>query len=262
MVVCGKPSRIGVAMTAGEIALTVMSPCPASSLARDFVKQISAALLAEEGPSVGLPSLPAIEAMLTMRPYFRSRMLLTTALQHRTGPTTLTDSTFSQSSLESSQSLPALPVMPALLTRISTGPAWSRTSSTAVSTSASQVTSPATACPPMASATRWAAAALRSKTPTFAPAAASRRQIASPMPCPPPVTKATLPSRRKNDSMQFDFPFHAYPDLSPQRHRGTKKRIQRKPKQGQRAVSFIGEWFFQAQLTLPIGFLCGSVSLW
>src|SRR5262249_5667754 len=36
----------------------------------------------------------------------------------------------------------------------------------------------------------------RSKTPTLAPAAASRRQIASPIPCPPPVTSATLPSSR------------------------------------------------------------------
>jgi hypothetical protein len=59
-------------MTAGEIALTVMSPCPANSLAKDFAEQISAALLAGSGPSVGLPSLPAIEAMLTMRPYFRA----------------------------------------------------------------------------------------------------------------------------------------------------------------------------------------------
>ena len=44
---CGNPSRIGVAMTAGEMALTVMSPSPATSFASDFVKQITAALLAE-----------------------------------------------------------------------------------------------------------------------------------------------------------------------------------------------------------------------
>ena len=47
------------------------------------------------------------------------------------------------------------------------------------------------------------AAALRSKTPTFAPAADNRRQIASPMPCPPPVTNAILPSRRKNSVMMM-----------------------------------------------------------
>ena len=56
-------------MTAGETEFTVMSPCPASSFASDFEKQITAALLAEYGPSVGLPSLPAMEAMLTIRPY-------------------------------------------------------------------------------------------------------------------------------------------------------------------------------------------------
>src|SRR5271169_4100605 len=109
-------------MTAGDTAFTVMSPAPATSLARDFVRQMSAALLAEYGPSVGLPSLPAMEAMLTIRPYFRSRMLLTTALQHSTGPITLTDRTLSQSLLARSHSLPALPVMPALLTRMSIGP--------------------------------------------------------------------------------------------------------------------------------------------
>src|SRR5947209_2440911 len=33
---------------------------------------------------------------------------------------------------------------------------------------------------------------------TLAPAAPKRRAMASPIPCPPPVTKATLPSNRKN----------------------------------------------------------------
>src|SRR5438270_444345 len=46
-------------MTAGAIEFTVMSPCPTNSLASDFVKAIKAALLAEYGPSVGLPSLPS-----------------------------------------------------------------------------------------------------------------------------------------------------------------------------------------------------------
>ena len=47
MVVCGRPSRIGVAITAGEIALTVISPWPTSSFASDLVKAMTAALLAE-----------------------------------------------------------------------------------------------------------------------------------------------------------------------------------------------------------------------
>ena len=57
-----RPSSICVLITAGEIALTVMSPLPASSLASDFVNAMTAALDAESGKSVGLPSLPAIEA--------------------------------------------------------------------------------------------------------------------------------------------------------------------------------------------------------
>src|SRR5438874_710156 len=108
-------------MTAGDTALTVMSPAAASSLASDFVKQISAALLAEYGPSAGFPSLPAIDAMLTMRPYLRSRMPWRTALQHSTGPMTLTARTLSQSLLARSHSLADLPVMPALLTSRSIG---------------------------------------------------------------------------------------------------------------------------------------------
>ena len=62
MVVCGSPSRSGVAITAGEMALTVMSPWPATSLASDLVRQMRPALLAEYGPSAGLASLPAIAA--------------------------------------------------------------------------------------------------------------------------------------------------------------------------------------------------------
>src|SRR6516164_1917840 len=123
MVACGMPSRIGVAITAGEMALTVMSPCPASSLASDLVRAISAALLAEYGPSVGLPSLPAIEAMLMIRPYFFCCMPGTTALHHKNGPTRLMASTVSMSDLASSQMQAVLPTMPALLTRMSTAPA-------------------------------------------------------------------------------------------------------------------------------------------
>ncbi len=51
----------------------VMSPCPATSLAIVLVSAMMAALLAEYGPMVGLPSLPATEAMLTILPYLRAR---------------------------------------------------------------------------------------------------------------------------------------------------------------------------------------------
>ena len=67
--------------------------------------------------------------------------------------------------------------------------------------SASAVTSPTTARPPIARATSPALALSRSKTTIWAPADASRRQMASPMPRPPPVTRATRSSSRKNESL-------------------------------------------------------------
>src|SRR5215211_531828 len=65
-------SRIGVWMTAGEIELTQMSPLPTSSFDSDLVSAMTAALLAEYGPIFGFPSLPAMDAMFTIRPYRRS----------------------------------------------------------------------------------------------------------------------------------------------------------------------------------------------
>jgi len=55
------------AMTAGAIELT-RTPVSARSLPNDFVMPITAALLAEYAAAIGLPSLPAIDAMFTIRP--------------------------------------------------------------------------------------------------------------------------------------------------------------------------------------------------
>ncbi len=58
---------IGVMITAGAMQLTRI-PLPATSLPIDFVIPITAAFDEEYAPAIGLPSLPAIEATLTMRP--------------------------------------------------------------------------------------------------------------------------------------------------------------------------------------------------
>src|SRR5262249_25237583 len=60
-------SKIAVLAAAGVMAFTAMS-LSASSLPSDLVSAISAAFEAEYAGALGLPSLPAIEAMLTMRP--------------------------------------------------------------------------------------------------------------------------------------------------------------------------------------------------
>ena len=60
-------SKIAVFAAAGVMQLTDMS-CAASSLPSDFVSAITPAFEAEYAGAFGLPSLPAIEATLTMRP--------------------------------------------------------------------------------------------------------------------------------------------------------------------------------------------------
>ncbi len=66
-----------------------------------------------------------------------------------------------------------------------------------LSAAMAEFASTALAVPPaavMSDATRWAASSVMSVTTTVAPAAASSFATDSPMPLPPPVTMATLPS--------------------------------------------------------------------
>ena len=58
-------------MTAGATQFT-STPVRARSLPIAFVIPITAAFDAEYAAAIGLPSFPAIEARLTMRPYPRS----------------------------------------------------------------------------------------------------------------------------------------------------------------------------------------------
>ncbi|NCW82238.1 MAG: hypothetical protein EBV68_10260 [Betaproteobacteria bacterium] len=64
---------MGVLTAAGVTQLTV-TPELASSLPNDFVSPITAALLALYADAFGLPSLPAIEAIFTIRPLARDFM--------------------------------------------------------------------------------------------------------------------------------------------------------------------------------------------
>src|SRR6218665_1376677 len=67
MCCCDIWSKIAVRAAAGVIALPVMLDCP-SSFPSDVVKPMTAALEALYAEAFGLPSLPATEATLTMRP--------------------------------------------------------------------------------------------------------------------------------------------------------------------------------------------------
>ena len=62
-----RPTTIGVSTGAGVTQLT-STPVVATSLPIDFVMPITAAFAAEYAAAIGLPSLPATEARLTMRP--------------------------------------------------------------------------------------------------------------------------------------------------------------------------------------------------
>src|SRR5919202_1541326 len=64
--------KMSVSMTAGVAALKRM-PDWASSLPSALVRPITPALAAESGARFGLPSLPAMDAMLTMAPVLQRR---------------------------------------------------------------------------------------------------------------------------------------------------------------------------------------------
>src|SRR3954470_14940875 len=91
-------SKIAVFAAAGVTQLTSTPAC-ASSLPRLLVSEIAPALEAEYATAFGLPSLPATEAMLTMRPYLALAMSGATARQQRNWLVRLIRSTRSHSSI-------------------------------------------------------------------------------------------------------------------------------------------------------------------
>src|SRR2546429_9537707 len=75
-------SKIAVFAAAGVTQFTSTPDC-ASSLPSDLVSEMTPPLDAEYATALGLPSLPATEAMLTMRPYPALPMCGATARQQR-----------------------------------------------------------------------------------------------------------------------------------------------------------------------------------
>src|SRR5881296_594552 len=145
---------------------------------------------------------PAIDAMLTMRPAFRSMKYGVIALHVRKTDLVLTVKVRSQSSsVLFVNGMPGGPAAPALLTRMSILPNVSRVRSTIVLTSAALVTSVFMArtlrpSPLTSPATFSAFSTWMSGIATSAPSRAIASTMPRPIPLPPPVTTATLPSSR------------------------------------------------------------------
>ncbi len=122
----------------------------ARSFPTAFVSPITAALDAAYAAAIGLPSLPAIEARLTIRPYPRSTIPGITARLQKKTPSALIASTRFHSSSVTSTVCSERPGTPAQQTRTSTGPA----AATAAFTSAELETSPAIAVAPSGASAR------------------------------------------------------------------------------------------------------------
>src|SRR3990167_2551209 len=180
-------------------------PCGASSLATIRVSVMTPILATLYGGIVSAAIGPAIEAMLMMRPAFRSMRCGATALQQRNTDLVLTAKVRSQSSsVLFVNGMPGGEAMPALLTRMSIFPSASRVRSTIALTSAALVTSVfiATTLRPSAlisPATFSAFSTWMSGIETSAPSRAIASAMPRPMPLPPPVTTATLPVSRMRD---------------------------------------------------------------
>src|ERR671936_1519892 len=149
---------------------------------------------------------PAIDAMLMMRPALRSMKYGAIALHVRNTDLVLTANVRSQSSsVLFMNGMPGGEAMPALFTRMSMRPSTSRVRSTISFTSALLVTSHFIASTRRPSALTSSAvfSALRtwmSGIAMSAPSFAIVRTMPRPMPLPPPVTIATLPSSRPMQS--------------------------------------------------------------
>jgi len=141
-----------------------------------------------------LPSLPATEAMLTMRPQPRCTMPSTTARLHRKTPVRLMSITWRHASTGYLATVVLGPVMPALATRISGGASSFSVSASALATSASLVTSTAMATAPFrAEADCFARSGSRSHKATRPPPWVIFAAQARPIPRAPPVTIAVRP---------------------------------------------------------------------
>ncbi len=152
---------------------------------------------------VAEPSTATNDAVLMIEPRPCATMCRSAAREQRYTDFRLTSCTFCHAgssvvSMESSSG----GEMPALLNAMSTEPYASAAVSKRWSTCASSVTSTCTNRPSTRSAAAGPAVASRSPITTFAPSAARRFAVASPMPDAPPVMTATRPASRCVRSMR------------------------------------------------------------
>src|SRR6266705_292471 len=176
--------RSWVSAGPGQTTFTVM-PWRATSRASAFEKPMSAALQPEYTASPVLPTRPASEEMLTIRPRPRSIMPSSTACVALSAPLKLTAIRRSQSA-GSLSTKSASRSQPALLTSTSTGPRASPTARTAPASADRSLTSAAapSARPPAMTISFATARALppsRSAMPTAIPARARRSAMARPI---------------------------------------------------------------------------------
>src|SRR5215471_5234089 len=170
---------------------------------------------------VGAEIGPAIEAMFTMRPAFRSMKCGVIALHVRNTDFVLTANVRSQSSsVLFVNGMPGGPAAPALLTRMSILPNDSRVRSIIVLTSAALVTSvfiattlrprPLTSPATFSALSTWISGMAMS-----APSRASASAMPRPIPLPPPVTTATLPASRMKTPSIYNRCFGGTHDSTP-----------------------------------------------
>src|SRR5215469_13227754 len=138
---------------------------------------------------------PATEAMLTIAPPPLARICGITAWMPLNVPPRLISSTRSHSSVDIVASVLCV-IVPAQLTNTSIPPAEAAISLASLTQPAlsdtSSLCAAAFALWPISAATRSAATPSRSMTQTLAPAMANCRQVAAPMPLPPPVTRTVF----------------------------------------------------------------------
>lgn len=137
---------------------------------------------------------PRIEAILMMVPFFAASIGFAAACEQRNALTTFSSQVRIQSAaVLSKNGFGSMP--PALFTSTSIRPNFFRNPARAASTSAGLVTSPTIGSMPLPFAAVSSSVFLWGPTTaTRAPSLAKRSAIAWPMPRPPPVTSAVLPS--------------------------------------------------------------------
>ncbi len=186
---------MGVSTYPGHTAFTVI-PVGASSLPSALVKPTTPCLDAEYGAPSTTPCLPAVDAILTMRPQDLARIppAFSTSRVIRKTLLRLVSMTSNQSSSAMSAVTPP-PLRPALLTSTSTVPKRSTVAATQARISSADLTSQATPSTSRPSSPRLftvsaTRSALRAQMNARWPPAASSRAMARPIPLVAPVISA------------------------------------------------------------------------